>query len=490
MAEENKAKNTYQVNLKFIRGEEFCDVIMCTCIKAPFFKKASFWMLKVNVTSILAEQLLNEISTKTIKQFRLIIYEIKIDPQTLEAEEMSLVHYREYKAIHAINAMGGYKVNMDDQNTELIITLVDFVFFDLFTKQKFNRKITNEYDKDGKLIYKNTAFNAINDKYRNFLKNKYKSDTFYFNNIGVDEDKSNYQYEEILLTPENDIQITDILTYNKKAINYPSFYFFDDFYLDKDVDAPITCHFISLKDNTRFKEFDINKFFDTLYASTLIKEVPINDHFYKIIQGQDSLITRKNNMTSDRVVNSSTPIFHPTVEESEKSEYVVNSEENREANVHKINIDGLKHENKTSVEIEKPLIFYTQDTDELMKERLKNYRLFIEAGVKQFVTVQTQDCFCEWLQFGRAYNFDITEDKKTKYLYTPIAIENIFYKDANDHTTKHISKAIMLEYYDNENKSCIDCNYYDLGEKYCVLHSVAKESESWCYDYIIPEDIE
>ena len=110
----------------------------------------------------------------------------------------------------------------------------------------------------------------------------------------------------------------------------------------------------------------------------------------------------------------------------------------------------------------------------------------MEARAKQFVISQTQDCFCDWMQFGRSYNFDITPENKEKYLYTPIAIENVFYKDADDQTVKHVARTLLLEYYDNidedgEYEKCSRCDYY--SDSSCEVHHIAKLPESWCYDY-------
>jgi len=114
---------------------------------------------------------------------------------------------------------------------------------------------------------------------------------------------------------------------------------------------------------------------------------------------------------------------------------------------------------------------------------LKNYRLFIEAGIKQFVISQTQDCYCDWMQFGRIYNFNINAEEGTWFLYTPIAIENIFYRDGTSKYLKHLVKALLLEYYQTNGNTCEECKFYEKEKKYCKLHIIAKDAESWCYDF-------
>ena len=160
-SEDSKAQNIYQIKLKSIRGENVSDVTMCSCVRAPFYKKASFWILKTNMASWLAQQVMNEISTKTTKQFELIIHEVIKDEKD-NIEELQLVHQRQLKCIHAVNSSSGYKINTEDTNTELILTLVDYVIFDLFTKRTFNRKFKNK-----------SAYSIINNEYKEFYIDDY-----------------------------------------------------------------------------------------------------------------------------------------------------------------------------------------------------------------------------------------------------------------------------------------------------------------------------
>jgi hypothetical protein len=484
MADEEKkeAHNRYKVVLKSTRGEEFCDVIVAACVRVPFYKKSSFWVLKINTSPHWAQQLFNELASKTLKHFRLIITEVELNDVNSTLIEKQDVHYKEYKCVHAITSSGGYKVNVEDHNTEVIMTLIDYVFYDLSIKKAFNRKFDNT-----------TAFAVIN-KYEKFLQDKYGSDNFYFNKVNIpknedDDQISNYKYEELLLALKNDIQVTDVLMYNKKAVLNPSFYFFDDFYLDKDVKAPITCHFINLGDRKKFKKYDIRKWFDNLYVSTQVTEIPISDPFFKLVQGYDSIIFRRKNMILKHDLKDTMPIFHPIIKKSTEKEYVVNAEGDRLAKIRKVYIEDIEHGNMgnsgTAKKRQNHLVFYEQDDLEHTKKRFKNYRLFIERKLKQYMVLQTQDCFCEWVQFGRCYNLEVSLGHQDKYVYTPIAIENVFYKEAGkDLACKHTVRSLMIEYYDNDDQFCSNCDYY--GSNYCKLHYISVHPESWCYDYKPP----
>jgi len=496
MEDNESSKNQYKITLKSLsRGEEFDDVILCSCIKAPFYKKASFWMLKINISALIAQQLLNELSSNTTRKFELNIYETKNDA-SMNNIPLQLVHKKTYKCVHAITADGGYKVNMEDQNCELIITLVDFILYDLFTKKSFNRKFDNI-----------TAFNVIVEEYeKKFLSDRYGKDTFKFNHVGFSDtnppdEVNTFKHEELLVAAKNDLQVTDFLLYNKKATNTPSFYFFDDFHLSKDVKkTPITCHFVSLNDCQKFEKFDIRKAYDTLYASSILKEIPISDVFQNIIGGYDSIVIRSNNMIATRQ-DENRPLFHPRIiqfDSEKQKEYSINDD--RKVNFVEVNDDDIIRENEGDIsksnDRQKHLVFYSQDDVTNTTERLKNYTVFIEGRIKQFVIVQIQDCFCDLMQFGKVYNFDAnmglekSEDssRPEKYVFVPIAIENIFYKDGDSKRVKHVVKTLMVEYYYNFSEGCEWCQYYDKTKKYCMLHLTAKELNSWCYDYEIPDE--
>jgi len=473
------ANNEYEVMLKSIRGEEFCDVIACSCVKAPFYKKASFWIIKINVSSLWASQLFNELTTKTLRKFRLIINESQKDPVTDKKKNIQLVHYKIYKCIHAISASHGYKISMEDTNAEIIMTLVDYMFYDLFTKKSFNRKFTNI-----------SAFDIITKEYEEkFLKTRFGDEVFNFNHVEVDSDgqKNDYIHDEILISSKNDLQVTDFLLYNKKAMMYPSFYFFDDFYLDSldhPVDYPLTTHFVSLGNISDFEKFDISINPEILNNTTIVKEIPIDDVFQNLVQGYDSIIFKSNNMVSNLDKDSKSTLFHPKITKSESSTYEIN--EQRISNVSKVSIDDLSHGNtgKPDDDFEtrqKHLSFYVQDSNELTIERLKNYRIFMEGKVKQFVIVQIINCFCDWMQFGRIYNFDGTSP--SDYLYTPIAIENVFYRSTSETTTKHSLRVLMLQYNYNDSRPCDLCYFYNEDTGSCNLHLVAVDPESWCNDW-------
>jgi hypothetical protein len=468
MAESSSPR--YQVKLRCVRGEQYIDVVFCSCIKAPFYKKASFWVLKINVSTHWAQQLFNDLNDATIRQLELEIHEIKHEGDFDSLNEGRLVHYKSYNCISATNAKEGELLRVEDSNSEIILTLADHILFDMTKKNAFNKKLKDI-----------TAYDAILD-YEQKLTERYGENAFWFNKINVEKDKSDYTYEELLLTAVNDQQITDILLYSKKALKNIAFYFFDDFCLDKDCNKAIACHFINLPDLTEFKQFKIEESFDTTHFTTLLKEYNFSDTFRHITDGYSNTVIKNKYMFAKLDLDRKTPTFHPSIDNIDNTnEYNVN--ENRQSTVVKVTKEDVKHENKatdTPSDRQKPRIIYAPDSIALAEERIKNCTLFIENKIRRLIQLQTVDCYCEWLQFGRGYNFDQIFPESS--LFTPIMICNIFYKEGTERSVKHMVKSLMLEYY-RERPTCSTCKYF--VDESCTLHPKAKYAESSCNDHVV-----
>jgi len=463
MADEQQSSSPrYKIKLIAIRGEEFDDVIYCVCVKAPFIKKASFWNLKINVSSLWAMQLFNDLSKQVKVKVELKITEIKHEGEFNSLEDGRIIHHKPYMCINATNAMGGYKINMSDQNSEINIILVDHILYDMSIKNSFNRKLSEI-----------TAFKAL-EEYEKCLKTQYGEQTFYNNYINiVDDQKSTYQYEELLMVAKNDLEVTDILIYSKKILQHISFYFFDDFCLDKQNQNHIVSHFINLSNIKKFTPFDISKYFDTLYSTTILKEVPVNDMFRVLTQGYDSFIFKTKFMFDKLEPQSIKTLFSPNVSNIDLEEsYKINTQ--RESTIVKPEINFQR-----SLGRQKCMSIYVPDKKDLAKERLDNYQDFIDTKVKQLILIQSNDCYCDWIQFGRSYNLDLT--KPEEFRFTPIMIANIFYKDGSERSTKHVGKSLMLEYYSDTTDLCSTCKFFYSNT--CTLHYIFRDDSSNCYDY-------
>lgn len=462
MSDEQKDSSPrYKVRLIGIRGEEFEDVIYCACIKAPFIKKASFWNIKINVSALWASQLFNDLGAQVKPTVYLQIREIMHEGSHKSIEdEGKLIHSKKYMCLSATSKDISLNA-MSDQNLVVNMFLVDHVLYDMSISNAFNRKLSNV-----------TAFEALQE-FEKSLKTNYGDQTFYNNYIGIEDgEKSDYKYEEILITTMNDLQVTDMLIYSKKILRNLSFYFHDDFYLDSNNLNNITNHFINLSDISKLTPFDISKYFDTLYSNMIISETPLADTFRKFTDGFDSFIFKTKYMFDKLIPEDIKTLFSPETTNITQTDYEINEQRKAKVNTAETNFV------KSSVPKKSKQVF-VPDKKDLAKERLKNYHEFIDSKVKNLKIVQTADCYADWLQFGRAYNLDLTQPEK--YLYTPIMIGNIFYRDGGiERTTKHIAKSVMLEYYSND-KTCSSCKFYQVQT--CTLHYIKKYENSYCYDH-------
>jgi hypothetical protein len=462
MSDDNSATPSYRITLTPDRGEPFSSFIICACIKQPFVRKASFWYLKLNVSTIWAQQLFDDLGSNSRTTFNFKIESGKYEGGTDHWKTTSVIHNKPCKCIHAINAQSNYKLDKSNMNSEIIMILVDHILFDMSIKNSFNRKLENI-----------TAFQAF-QQYEQSLKSHYSANTFNSNQIGIiDSQKSDYVYEQILLTVQNDLHISDLLLYSKKMMKSHTFHFYDDFYLDKNNKNHITSHFICLANINEFKPFDITKYFDTLLQTTILSEKPFSDTFKKFTQGFDVFSVSSPLMVDSNLVPESiNSLFNPTVTDVSLNDYLINNERDISGTTSSVSF-------QKSTNRQKCMRITTPDSEKLARERLENYSYFINSVVKNLVIIQSVDSFCDWIQFGYSYNLAV--DKPTEFLYTPIMIANIFYKDSHSSSLKHISKSLMLEYYNKSYQPCSGCKWFK--DKACTLHYGKKSDKDSCKDF-------
>jgi len=283
----------------------------------------------------------------------------------------------------------------------------------------------------------------------------------------------------------NNLQVTDYLLYNKNALNNLSFYFFDDFSIQPGQTSHIAAHLINFVDKSKFKKLDIEKSFDIGRATTMLREMPVKDVFGLLTKGYDSCIFSSKYMFSlpESLIPTDTtitvpPVYYPTVSGGSSETYTVNDERKGEIITPEIKFDN-KTTNTDFNQRQKSMIIYVPDNIEAAKQRFVNFKNFITSKFKQIVETQTMDCYCDWLQFGYIYNLD--QYHNIDYIYTPIAIYNVFYKDSNEKTAKHIARSIMLEYYIDPG-NCGSCKFFKAPDD-CTLHCQYTTENDTCYDY-------
>lgn len=454
----------YRIKIIGLRdGEVFDDVVYCVCNKMPMTKKATFWYIKANVSSVWADQLYYDISKHSRVEIGLQISELMSEGEAVTNEEIQTIYDRKCVCLYVQNANGNRYVTPGDQNIELIFLLSDPLLYELSTKHHFNTILSDK-----------TAFEAI-EKYEEVITSKY-GDNFYFNKVNVNANKSSHKYEKLLVMLDNDLDVTDLLLYNKKAMMTPSFYFFDDFCITDKVNKAISVHFINLQDiqSTEFEKIKMHEQLDKSFQTILQKQVPFQDVFKTVTNGCNHWNIDSPRGT-DRIMNETKlNLFAPQVVSVVDGEYSIN--DNRKSKIVKTEVTYVKSEEK-----QKFGYMYTPDKSKLAIDRLQNFFDFVNIKCKQLVVTQTMDCYCDWLQFGRSYNLDLTAERIDNFLHTPIAICNIFYKDGTNKNTKHIAKAVMLEYYRPFDGTCSGCKHFSSST--CTLHNEPQKEENYCPDF-------
>jgi hypothetical protein len=453
----------YKIQIKNIRGEIFDDTIHCICYKAPLIKKASYWTIRINVSTVWAEQVFYDIGKHNRISVELKISEVKYEGQKESYKIVKDIYERSCVCLNISNAKGQYKIDTTDMNTEVLLVLTDHILYDMSLKLFFNRRFTDT-----------TAYDALQE-FETKIVEQY-GDNFYKNKVGVDKDKSSHIYEQILVAGINDLNVSDLLLYSKKALTKPSLYFFDDFYMDSKNDKAIAIHHINLFDinNDDFKKVNLVKYFDTSFQTIILKEVPLFDVFQSVTNGC-SHWNVDNPRATDRLITDDTiTVFKPIVTSTSEDDYEIDGE--RKAKIVKTEVKYEETKQK-----QKSTQIFTPDKSDLAIQRIKDFSEFIKVKAKQLVVIQTTDCYCDWLQFGRSYNIDVTSARINNYIATPILICNIFYKDGTERVMKHIAKSVMIEYYRPFENTCSSCSYFQ--SKTCILHKEPQIESNYCADH-------
>jgi len=480
----------YKIKLTTPRGEEFTDVITCAFIRSPFFLRASYCELKINISSMVALQIQNDLSRNVDIYLRLelceLAYEGQPDEYNQKLKETDVVrklYERNFKCIKISKSLDSRnrsdkKINLSDMNSCVYLRLVNPILADLDIKNGFNKRLTNV-----------TAYEAI-EKYLDFLKKEY-GDNFYKHFVGFDDEHiSKYKYSQLLIKTKNDLGVLDYLIYNKKPTLSLPLYIFDDFCMDPKCDKMIAIHFINLLNNESkdFKKLDIKKYFDTLYSTVKIKEIPFKTNAQDLTHGIETFVFRSPKQISNSVVKSSS-IFKSQVSKSEfYNEVIMSNEDNNKDDTERSISYVITHMDfNNKAPMSKALSVYVPDNIKNAEKRIQNYRYLIEGKIEQFVQTQTVDCFCDWLQFGWLYNFELTDIKENQKIFTPIDIKNLFYK-SDKFSLRHVAKSMMLQYYSGDS-TCESCHYFVSGNSkelygsYCSLHNKPRMSTTSCNDY-------
>jgi hypothetical protein len=294
------------------------------------------------------------------------------------------------------------------------IILVNPVLFDMQKSNGFN-----------KILKSSTSLDGLAD-YEEYIKDQYGDTTFEFKKIGCDKEINPYIHEQISCRKENDLQIPDFFLNEKKSLNSFSYYFFDDFRIDKEKTADICAMHINLIGIDPFTHIDLQDHDKNPDGPALkiLSSCPQFDPLSAIMKTGGSVKARiigRDPQGRDQINDDPGPIptrqmktsvvgdkFHSTGREVIISESEVEKKDKPVSNV---------------------IIMSNPDDVSTGLERFDIIQKQFIDTIRAFHTYDIDNCYPDLYQFDRRYNLDVGEEESSKGPHIPIAIVNIFYKD-------------------------------------------------------------
>ncbi len=420
----------YEIALEIPNMEEYLlnDVHYFSIFRFPIIKTASFAILRISMSYVLAIQAHNSLSDNEFPEVGIrILFIDEINPKT----PVSPVFNRKYVILN-VNNLTPLHPNLSSVTMDLL--LCDPIIHKMETTLTYNKLLNNM-----------TGMEMILD-YEDYLKNTY-GNYFIFNKYISEKNK--YIHEQILTKPFNtsvshrehiqntmysDLDVPQYLINQYKPTHPFSFYFFDEFSsINENI---LTNHMITLWDPEVIKPFNVQEESDILVNTSLSNIIPISDVFQSIDKSEEV----RTYTTSDMIYSV---------------KKIANSEINQGSTemVKKINLPNDRgiYSNEQTFSKSKAgqstnfLNVYTPDNITTAEKRIT---MIQESFLKRFdhlVYYTTKDCLYDWLQFGQKYNMDAHFVET--FDWTPLCITNIFHRETiKKPFCSHSVKYAMLKF--------------------------------------------
>lgn len=440
-SEHGEFKYVIAIQLNGNDQNSYDDTSLFVTIRAGFLKYASLHYLVTNINTPAYQAIQNDINDGKYPEGTLYIYSMsnveKEKKKNLIYKKKMLIRYIVNKTSADIKHVTTVKVGM---------LLIHKVLFEMDRKYSFNQTFNTKTPVD------------VLKAYEGFIDSSYGTNSFISKHIISNENK--YKYEQILTKPspqkitlpdnksykiltKTDISVPLFLQYKYKISNSFGFYFFDDFNMREKKD--IVRYFISFFDKEKFEKFDVSK--------------------YEDIQGQSKLKKTYNFEDYNKVVTKENPVMNYKTKEAayetKKQQTGKNNTSKTQGNS-KILLDpkdksrylyGVQSNNqtKTQKQSNEEITVQTPDDKGNAQQRINISKTTIQQKVDDIESYVNYNCSPEWLQFGMIYNLSPVISEK--YLYTPIAIINVFHRlNPKEHQTTHSLEFLMLKFKEKESK--------------------------------------
>lgn len=399
-------------------GEIYSDVSYLSFIRTPLLKNCSYTIMRINLTPILIQQMINDLNNNIFEDYKIEIYSIDDD------KKPSIIVFNKLFKVLYVKCLEPLK--FDKTSYPCYVILCNPFFHYMTTANTFNN-----------ILESKTGYDAIKDFETSIKQNH--GDIFKSRHIGTKSEINPYIYEQMLIKTKSDLDVPNYIINTYKPFNSFNFYFFDDFYITEDSDTEIACHYINIHNIKNLKNFDISTQSDITIASTKLYAIPISDQFLKLDK-EDQTITilnREAKYNTKKSFKSKLP-KHSSPSKLNDTKIV----EGRNMMVGEY-VDPIQK--SSSSKSSQHTNIYAPDDSESAILRFNKFKDFFLKKIDAIQIYETTNCLPDWCQFGRVYNLD--ENDPTEFIYTPINIVNIFVRNnLKEHYCSHVVRYSMLKF--------------------------------------------
>ena len=423
----------FEIVLRAPLGEIFNDVMYLCFVRAPLLKSSSFAILRINLSPILIQQMLNDLSNNKYEDFTLEIYSID---ESSKNKPFTVLFNKLFKVVF-VKPLEPLK--FDKQSYQCYIVLTNPFIHYMSTANTYNV-----------ILEGLTGYEAIQE-FEQFIK-KTHGDIFKFNHIGTKSEINDHKYEQILVKTSNDLSVPLHLINTYKPFNSFNMYFFDDFYIADDSDKQITCHYLNIFDINQISTFDTSVWGDINSATKKLNQYPITDQLLNLDK-KDQTITITNREIKYETIKStqSNIIKHAQSGNVLDEEIVTDRKVKIGEYIDPIQRDVFRQSTQHAN-------IYSPDDPEKALYRFENLKEFFMTKLDLIQSYETTNCLPDWCQFGKRYNMD--QEDSGSYIYTPISIINMFIRsNLKENFCSHLVRCNMLKFIEDSDKE-LDYSYW------------------------------
>lgn len=440
----------YKIFLQFEGNDKnyYDDTLFLSVYRIGVLKFSTFYLMRINLTNVLVEQLKLEKSNNKIIKTKLFIYTIETNAS--EVKLKNLVLERNFVVAAVV------------PRTDTVIERGNSVMCDLMLLNPtlFEMNQTYTYNK---ILNTKTPYEILQD-YESHIDQKYGNN---FETKHILNNKNDFKYQQVVTQPtkqkvelpnnekvnyecQYDSSVPLFLQYKYKIDNSFGFYFYDDFNLKSKKE--ITRYFISFYDKNKFEKFKIETQSDILKQTQYTKSYDFTD-FNRMISKDNVVINYK--LPNSEYATKKTQKCETTTSSTSVQNKVELSSGDSSRFYQAQRTTETKKQQDQSANYQ---TIQVPDNKTGATKRVNLLKETIEKKIDKVDEFSTNNCAFDWLQFGIIYAMN--ENKPNEYLHTPVSIVNVFHRLNNkENILVHMARYMMIKFRsddvssENNNKS-------------------------------------